>query len=150
VLPPTATLRVVPSGGWARVRIDGKDRGLGPVSVALPAGPHVVTLPESAHHRATERTVLLAPGETVEVRMARPLKDSWVEMQGWPPGTWLEVDGGPGPVVADGVRLTIRDGALHGLVFRHDDQVLREVAVQRCVDAGCLLPGAVRVERWAP
>lgn len=145
-----ATLVVVPVGGWARVTVDGEDRGLGPVTLALPPGTHRVRLPESEFHPATEREVVLAPGERLELTMARPLKDAWVEARGWPPGTSIEVDGGPGPVADDGVRLVIRDGLQHRLTFRCEGQVLREIAVQRCVTSGCLLPGELRVVEWTP
>ena len=143
-----ATLKVVPSGGWGEVLVDGVSQGLGPVRLELPPGRHLVELAETEHHVRSTREVLLSPGDELELVIARTLKVAWLEARGFPAGTWVQIDGGPGPLLFEGTRIVIADSVVHEFRFVSGGEVLRSLAVQRCVDRGCLLPGTVRVEAW--
>ena len=148
VLAVVATLEVVPVGGWAEVLVDGLSLGLGPVTTELAPGKHVIELAETGHHFPSSRVVWLAPGERLEVTMPRTLKPGWLEPRGYPAGTWVQVDGGPGPHLQAGTKIAIADGLVHEFQFRLGVTVLQEVALQRCLESGCLLPGDVRVLEW--
>jgi len=144
-----ASLRVVPVDGWAEVLVDGIVVGLGPVEVRLRSGLHVVELEETEYHRASRLEVWVEPGGSVEVTVQRTFKPSWVVPRGFPEGTWLRLDGGPGPQVTDETKLVIDDGRRHRLEFRLGETTLEELVLRRCVETGCLLPGTTRVVRWS-
>ena len=146
--PPSATIEVVPGGGWAEVLIDGSSHGLGPLKADLSPGKHLIELAETDYHVKSSRVVWVGPGEQLEITMARTLKTAWLEPRGFPSGTWVEVDGGPGPLLQAGTRIAIADGLVHEFHFRFGEKTLREVALQRCIEDGCLLPGDARVEVW--
>ena len=145
---PPATLVVIPVGGWGEVEVDGEVLGLGPIEVQVEPGEHVVRLPETDYHPATVREVRLGAGERLEVTLPRRLKPAWLEPRGFPEGTIVAIDEGPGPLLQEGTRVAIDDNHPHAFTFRRDDEVLRRVYLRRCLEDGCLLPGQTRVEAW--
>ena len=60
--PPSATIEVVPVGGWAEVLIDGSSHGLGPLKADLSPGKHLIELAETDYHVKSSRVVWVGPG----------------------------------------------------------------------------------------
>ena len=76
------------------------------------------------------------------------LKDSWLEAAGFPTGTVLLIDDGPGPLLQKRTRIVIRDQQTHAFEFRLAGVTLQRVLIKRCVENGCLLPGMTQIVLW--
>jgi len=144
----SARLQVVTPSGWGEVLVDGAPVGVSPVDMHLPAGRHRIDVLPTTYHQAASREVELVPGQQLQVAMWPPLRPSWFVPIGFPQGTVLLIDGGPGPMLEDGMRVIIDDALSHAFTFRLGDRTLRRVLVKRCVEVGCLLPGSEQVEQW--
>ncbi len=145
-----AELHVKTPSTWGEVLVNGVLVGLAPVRVPLTPGKHVVELRPTEYHRGITREVELHPGQLLELPLWPEWRPSWLEAAGFPSGTVLRIDDGPGPELRDGTRVAIEDQSLHHFEFRYQQRALHQIAVKRCLEADCLLPGQTRVVRWKP
>jgi hypothetical protein len=143
-----AELHVKTPSTWGEVLVNGVLVGLAPVRVPLTSGKHVVELRPTEYHRGVIREVELHPGQLLELPLWPEWRPSWLQASGFPAGTVLRIDDGPGPELRDGTRVAIEDQAMHHFEFRYKQRALQQIAVKRCLEANCLLPGQTRLVRW--
>ncbi len=143
-----AELQVKTPLTWGEVLVNGVLVGLAPVRVRLKPGKHLVELRPTEYHHGIVREVELHPRQTLELPLWPQWRPSWLQASGFPPGTVLRIDDGPGPELREGTRVAIEDQAMHHFEFRYQHRALQQIAVRRCLETDCLLPGQTRLVRW--
>jgi serine/threonine-protein kinase len=60
---------VIASSPWCHVVIDGKDRGVTPLQIKLPAGPHTLLLSNPEFHIDRSYPLVIKAGDTLRKRL---------------------------------------------------------------------------------
>jgi len=137
----TGTLRVMVVEGWGEVWVDGERRGLTPLNLELPTGPHEVRIAATSYHEEWSTTVLVEADRvsTVQARPASSLSE--VRFGGYPSEARVRVNGLDLGRLKHLDAVRIAEDGTYDIDLRLGDSIVASFRVLRCAKEGCLLPG---------
>ena len=144
-LEGTGRLRVISTGSYLTVRVNGKAVGYTPVApMELEAGDHLVEIEESEFTLAQRIEVRLNPEDERTLRLAPSYKPSFVQLAGFPAAARVVLDGSDRGTER---RLQLDEARTYAIDVFLDDNRIQTASVVRGVERGQLLPGKTRVLR---